>query len=61
MKTEHQQQTRGREGGDLVQLLTDLGFDFFGELLPLWVWILVFTLFVIYSNVAWAIKLFGQD
>ncbi len=61
MRIEHQQQRRERESGEAVQFLTDLGFDFFGELLPLWLWILVFTLFMIYASVAWAIKVFGQD
>ena len=58
MKIERQQQ---REGGEAFQFLSDLGLDFFGELIPLWLWILVFILFVIYASAIWAIKLFGQD
>ncbi len=61
MRIEHQQQRRERESGEAVQFLTDLGFDFFGELLPLCLWILVFTLFVIYSSATCVINVFGQD
>jgi len=61
MKMQNRWQAEENGGGEEARFFFDLGLDFFGEAIPIWLFVFVLGVFAVWASVVWLGKLFGQD
>ena len=61
MKTQNKPQAEEKAGGELAQFFVELGLDFFGEAIPIWLFVFVLGVLAVWASVVCVGKLFGQD
>jgi hypothetical protein len=61
MKMQNRRQAEENGGGEVARFFFDLGLDFFGEAIPIWLFVFVLGVFAVWASVVCIGKLLGQD